>query len=172
MGKKAEKVRMLISKIGRCSTGLTLLELIVVIFIVSIVMAVIVPLFPDLEENRSKSEAREIASILRYLYDNAITRKETFFIKFNFSEDSVHFSGPDGEKVKKFKNIQGVSTQSRGSISEGEFIFFFEPLGIRENITVHLAGKNKDVEIILNHLSGKVEIKDEIQGKDGGEIKI
>lgn len=172
MEKKAEKVRMLISKTGRCSTGLTLLELIIVIFIVSIVMAVIVPLFPDLEENKSKSEAREIASILRYLYDSAITRKETFFIKFNFNEDSIYIRGPDGEKVKKFKNIQSVSTQSRGSISKGEFIFFFEPLGIRENITVHLDGKNKDLEIILNHLSGRVKIKDGRQGKDGEGIKI
>lgn len=166
MEKKAEKVRMLISKTGRCSTGLTLLELIVIIFIISIVMAVIVPLFPNLEENRSKSDAREIASILRYLYDSAITRKETFFIKFNFDEDSIYISGPDGRKIKKLKSIQSVSTQSGGLISKGEFIFFFEPLGIRENITVHLDNKGKDVDITLHHLSGRVKIKDERQEKN------
>lgn len=162
MEEKAEKVRMQISKIGRCKRGFTLLELIVVIFVISIVLAIILPSFPGLWENEFKTEVKEIASILRYLYDSAVAGKKTFSIKFNFNENSIYFESPDGKRVKKFKNIQGVSTPSTGLISRGEFIFFFEPLGIRENISVHLENKGKEVVITLNHLSGRVKIKDEV----------
>ncbi len=158
MEKKAVKVRMRISRAGICRKGFTFLELIVVIFILSIVMALIMPSFSDFGENKLKSEAREIASLLRYLYDSAISRKETYLIKFNFNEDAVSISSPEGEKIKKFENIASVSTQSRGVVSTGELIFFFEPLGIRENISVHLNKDDKYMDVILNHLSGRVKI--------------
>jgi type II secretion system protein H len=161
MVRKAEKARMQISRTGICNTGFTLLELIVVLFIVSIVTAIVLPSFSGLGENKLKSEAREIASILRYMYDSAISRKETFLIKFNFNEDAVYLNCPDGEKIKKFDNMAGVTTQSRGKVSSGELIFFFEPLGIREDLSVHLNKEGEEMTVTLNHLSGRVKIKDE-----------
>lgn len=149
---------MRILRVGICSKGFTFLELIVVIFILSILMAIIMPSFIGIGDNKLKSEAREIASILRYLYDSAVSRKETFLIKFNFSEDTVSFSSPEGEKRKEFNNIIGVTTQSRGLVSTGELIFFFEPLGITENLSVHLNKENKFMDVTLNHLSGRVKI--------------
>ena len=44
--------------------GFTLLELIVAIFTVSLVLAVVFPSFAVFGDNRLKSEAREMASIL------------------------------------------------------------------------------------------------------------
>ena len=158
MVKKAEKARMRISRTGICKSGFTLLELIVVLFIVSVVMAIVVPSFSGLGENKLKSEAREIASILRYMYDSAVSRKETFLINFNFNEDIVYLNGPDGERTRRFDNITGVTTQSRGMISSGELIFFFEPLGIRENLSIHLNKGDKEMTVTLNHLSGRVKI--------------
>lgn len=149
---------MRILRVGICSKGFTFLELIVVIFILSILMAIIMPSFIGIGDNKLKSEAREIASILRYLYDSAVSRKETFLIKFNFNEDTVSFSSPEGEKRKEFNNIIGVTTQSRGLVSTGELIFFFEPLGITENLSVHLNKENKFMDVTLNHLSGRVKI--------------
>lgn len=162
MEKKAEKARMQISRTGISSScGFTLLELIVVLFIISLVMALILPSFSGFGENKLKSEAREMASILRYMNDSAVSRKETFLMKFNLDEGTVYWKGPDGEKKKKFDDITGVTTQSTGKFSKGEVTLFFEPLGIRENLSVHMSKGNKEMAITLNHLSGKVKIKDE-----------
>jgi hypothetical protein len=36
--------------------------------------------------------------------------------------------------------------------------FFFEPLGVRENLSVHVGRGDKNMTITLNHLSGRVKI--------------
>jgi len=153
---------MRISRTGTSgSHGFSLLELIVVLFIVSLVMAVVLPSFSGFGENKLKSESREMASILRYIYDSASARKEIFFMKFNLDTNQVSWEGPEGKKTRTFDDITGVTTQSGGLISKGELIFFFEPLGTRENLTVHMSRGEKTMTITLNHLSGKVKIKDE-----------
>lgn len=141
--------------------GFTLLELIVVMFIVSLVMALVLPSFSGFGENKLKSEAREMASILRHMNDSAESRKETFLMRFDLDEGTVYWKGPDGEKTRRFDDITGVTTQSTGRVSKGEIILFFEPLGIRENLSVHMSKGDKEMAITLNHLSGKVKIKDE-----------
>ena len=153
---------MRISRAGISSShGFSLLELIVVLFIVSLVMAVVLPSFSGFGENQLKSESREMASILRYIQDSASARKETFFMKFNLDTNQVSWEAPEGEKTRKFDTMTGVATQSSGLLSKGELIVFFEPLGIRENITVHMSRGEKTMTITLNHLSGKVKIRDE-----------
>jgi len=37
---------------------------------------------------------------------------------------------------------------------------FFEPLGIRENLAVHLLKGDREMTVTLNHISGKVKIKE------------
>ncbi|MBM4146089.1 MAG: prepilin-type N-terminal cleavage/methylation domain-containing protein [Nitrospira sp.] len=159
---KAEKGKMPISRTGIFSKqGFTLLEIIVVLFIVSLVMAIVLPSFAGFGESKLKSEAREMASILRYMNDSAVSRKETFFVKFDLDKNLVSWKGPDGDKTKKIDDMTGVATQSNGMVSKGELIVFFEPFGIQENLSIHMRKGNKGVVITLNHLSGKVKIKDE-----------
>ncbi len=141
--------------------GFTLLELIVALFIVSLVLAVVFPSFAVFGENRLKSEAREMASILRYMNDSASSRKETFVMKFDLDTNKVFWKGPEGEKTKVFEDLTGVTTQANGMVNKGELIVFFDPLGIKENLSIHLSGEKKNITITLNHLSGKVKIKDE-----------
>ena len=153
---------MPISRTGISSKrGFTLLEIVVVLFIVSLVMAIVLPSFAGFGESKLKSEAREMASILRYMNDSAVSRKETFLIRFDLDKNMVTWQGPDGEKTKKFDDMTGVTTQSNGMVSKGELIVFFEPFGIQENLSVHIRRGKKGVVITLNHLSGKVKIKDE-----------
>lgn len=153
---------MPISRTGISSKrGFTLLEIVVVLFIVSLVMAIVLPSFAGFGESKLKSEAREMASIFRYMNDSAVSRKETFLIRFDLDKNMVTWQGPDGEKTKKFDDMTGVTTQSNGMVSKGELIVFFEPFGIQENLSVHMRRGKKGVVITLNHLSGKVKIKDE-----------
>jgi type II secretion system protein H len=162
MARKAEKGKMPISRTGISSKqGFTLLEIVVVLFIVSLVMAVVLPSFAGFGESKLRSEAREIASILRYMNDSAVSRKETFLIRFDIDKNMVTWQGPDGEKTKKFDDMTGVTTQSNGMVSKGELIVFIEPLGIQENLSIHMRRGKKGMVITLNHLSGKVKIKDE-----------
>jgi type II secretion system protein H len=162
MARKAEKGKMLISRAGISSKkGFTLLEIVVVLFIVSLVMAIVLPSFAGFGESKLKSEAREMASILRYMNDSAVSRKETFLIRFDLDKNMVTWQGPEGEKTKKFDDMTGVTTQSNGMVSKGELIVFFEPFGIQENLSVHMRRGKKGVVITINHLSGKVKIKDE-----------
>jgi prepilin-type N-terminal cleavage/methylation domain-containing protein len=150
---------MRISRAGICNKyGFTLLEIVVALFIISIFMALVLPAFSNFEERKIKSEATEMASILRYLNDSAISRKETFFIRFDLNGNTVYWNGPDGEKTKRFDDITGVTTQSTGRISKGELTVFFEPLGIRQNISIHMDRDNKELTVTLNHLSGRVKI--------------
>lgn len=138
--------------------GFTLLELIVVIFIISLVMAIVMPSFSYFGEGKLKSEAKEIASILRYMNDSAISRKETFPVRFELDKNTVYWSGPDGEKTKKFDDMTGITTQSTGRVTEGEITVFFSPFGIQENLSVHMSHEDKEHTVTLNHLSGRVKI--------------
>jgi len=138
--------------------GFSLLELIVALFIISLVLAVVFPSFTVFGENRLKAEAREMASILRYMNDSASSIKETFVIKFDLDKNKVSWKGPEGEKTKVFEDLTGVTTQANGTVSKGELIVFFDPLGIKENLSVHMSREKKNVTVTLNHLSGKVKI--------------
>jgi prepilin-type N-terminal cleavage/methylation domain-containing protein len=152
---------MRISRVGICKGGFTLLEFLVVLFLVSVVIAIVFPSFPNFSDRRLGAEAREMASILRYMYDTAISRKETFSVTFDLGESTVSWKGPEGEKTRKFNTITAVATQSSGSVSAGELICYFEPLGVRENIQVHMRSDDKGMTVTLHHLSGRVKIKDE-----------
>ena len=141
--------------------GFTLIELVVVLFIISLITAVLLPSFSGFGENRLKSDAREMASILRYMNDSAITRKETYSLKFDLDKNIVSWKGPDGERAKEFDDMTGVNSESKGMVSKGELIFFFDPLGARENLDVHMSRDNNNMIVSINHLSGRVKIEDE-----------
>jgi len=141
--------------------GFTLLELIVALFLISLITAVVLPSFAGFGERKLKSEAREIASIMRFVHDSALSRKETYSLKFDFDGNVVVWKGPEGEKTKRFDNLTSITTQSTGTVSRGEVTILIEPLGLRENLSVHMGAGDENMTITFNHLSGKVKIKDE-----------
>jgi general secretion pathway protein H len=158
--KRVGKGRMPISRAGISSkTGFTLLELVVVLFVVSLVAAIVLPSFASFGEGRLKSEAREIASVLRYVSDSAVSRKETLPMKFDLDKNVISWKEPAGEKTRRFADLTGVTTQSLGRVGNGEVIFLFGPLGVRENLTVHIGRGDRNMSVTLNHLSGRVSIK-------------
>ncbi len=140
--------------------GVTLIELVAVLFIVSLVVAIIFPSFEIFGENKLKSEALEIGSILKYLNESASSSKETFSIVFDFNEQTLIWNEKEGQRKKKFEDISGVETQSNGLVNRGELILFFPPTGIQQNIIVHLNRDDKKLMVALNHLNGKIKIYD------------
>ncbi len=140
------------------SRGFTLLELIVVIFVVSVVLALVLPSFTGIGESRISSEAKRLASIVRYLNDNAISTKETIQMKINLSDRAVSYTGPDGEKAERFGDISAIDLQSKGTVSEGEVTVFFGPLGAQESFSIYLGAGDSRMTVSFNSVSGKVKI--------------
>lgn len=151
---------MQISKIGTCNNknGFTLLELVLVVFIISIAAAVIFPSFSVFEAAKIKSDAKKIASILRYLNENAITTKETSSLKIDFKKKFLSYNSTEGKKEEIFETIRSAELQSRGMLSDGEIVLFFHPSGAAENINIYLSDNKLSLMVILNHLSGRVKI--------------
>lgn len=149
---------MRISIIGICNNGFTLLELIVVIFIVSLMLTFSFPHFTVMDEGKMKSEARNVASILRYMNDSALATKETHTIRVNFGPKTLSYKGPEGEKKENLTNLSALHLQSKGTVSDGEFIIFFGPTGASESFTVYLKGEKSKTAITFNCLSGRVRV--------------
>jgi len=139
--------------------GFTLLELMVVIFIISVVLALSLPTFTGMGENKIMSDAKKIASILRYLNDSAISTKESLTLKVDFRDKVIGYDSPEGEKSEQFDSLTGVELQSKGLVTEGELFVFFSPLGAQENITMYLGDEGSAVAVILNSMNGRVKIK-------------
>lgn len=142
--------------------GFTLLELLIAVFILSLVLALSLPSFTVIGEGRVKSDAKKLASVLRYLNDSAITTKESLFLRADLKSKAIHFNGPDGEKSERFESISGLELQTKGMVSEGEVTVFFGPAGAMESFQFHLRDGTESSVVALNALSGKVRIKDEL----------
>jgi prepilin-type N-terminal cleavage/methylation domain-containing protein len=181
--KRAVRTRTPISRIGTCSdkkekredmdfqklsrrfkvhdfrgSGFTLLELLAVIFIISLLFALAVPSFTGIGVNSVKSDARRIASILRYLNDNSLSTKEVFPMKFRLSDKLVIYQAPEGEKTEKIEELRGVELPSHGLLREGEAVVFFGPTGASEALSVYLGDGKDALTVKLNPLSGRVKI--------------
>jgi len=161
---------MPISITGRCNKrssplilnfrrgGFTLIELIVVIFILLLFVGLIMPSFYGVSEGRLKSDAGKIASILRYLNDASISRKETFPLKIDIDLKTFRWNTPEGEKNERFGSLFDVSTTATGNISSGEATLFFSPLGLQENLVITLKENEKEMAVTFNPMSGRVKV--------------
>lgn len=139
-------------------SGFTLLELIVIISIISLILAVSLPSLTAVGGDNIKSDAKRIASMLRYLNDSAITTKDSLYMKVNLRDKIIFYNGPDGEKTERINSMAGIELQSKGLVSEGEVVLFFGQSGAAENIRVHLRDEKSAMIVALNPTSGRVKI--------------
>lgn len=141
--------------------GFTLLELIVVIFIISLAAALIMPSVWESPESEVKAEAKHISSVLRYIYDEAIGKKQTYLFKINLDNNSYGFESKKESRsyrIKKDGELKDVIIPSLGEVLRGEVIVEFGPLGPGEPIIVHLINDEAEYTVIFNHLNGRTKI--------------
>ncbi|MBI4826896.1 MAG: type II secretion system protein [Nitrospirae bacterium] len=141
--------------------GFTLLELIVVIFIISLATALIMPSFIQSPESALKSEAKHISSTMRYVYDQAMGRKEAYLFRINPEDSSWGFEGSSEKKVFKAKEdvkFKDVLIPSAGELTTKEVTVKFGPLGPEEPIVLHLISSDTEYTVIFNNLNGKSKI--------------
>ena len=141
--------------------GFTLIELIVVIFIISLATALIMPSFWGTDKSALKTEARHISSALRYIYGEAVSKKQTCLFNINLDNKSWGFKSENESRNFKMQGdieIKDVVIPSRGEISRGEVIIEFGPMGPDEPVTLHLKKGESEYTIIFNQLNGKAKI--------------
>jgi prepilin-type N-terminal cleavage/methylation domain-containing protein len=141
--------------------GFTLLELVVVIFIISLTTALIMPSFLDSADNALRSEAKHISSTMRYVYDEATARKETYLFSIYPEKGSWGFKGNKESRTFKIRDnvkFKDVLIPSVGEFTRKDVRISFSPLGPDEPIVLHLTSNGKDITIIFNNLNGRSRI--------------
>ena len=144
-----------------CFRGFTFIELVVVIFILSFATALIMPSFWETEKDAVKTEAKHLSSALRYIYDNAVKKKQIYSFNVNLDNESWGFKSKKETRNFKTKGnaeIRDIIAPSLGEVSNGEVTIEFGPMGPEEPIILHLRKGKSEYTIILNHLDGRTKI--------------
>lgn len=153
-------------------TGFTLIEMMVVIVIIATCAALIIPRLPSTEGGRLKTSARNLASGIRFLNDQAVITKGVYHLKLNLAESSttiVKLSAvgdelpPDdqflGRKfIEEGISIEDVTVPRLGTVSEGEVVIPFGPGGNTDCVTIHLLGGKEHYTVIAYPSGGKVRV--------------
>lgn len=144
--------------------GFTLLELLVVLFIITTVAFIA---FPNLWSEIAKDDKVTLASTLKNLREEAVTTKKEVFFTVDFKERQFRIKGAKGMPKDESRIIDmdedetwEIFIPSRGTIKEGEVIVAFTPSVQEELIALYLTKNGKDTTIVLNNLSGEVEIEE------------
>ncbi len=141
--------------------GFTIIELVVVIVIISIFMAFVMPSFWNSDKTELKTEAKFLSSTLRYIYDEAVGKKQKYILSIDFDNKTWGFESDSESKKFNIKDdviIKDIVVPSLGEVSKGEVILEFGPTGPPEPITLHLQKSASEYTIIFNHLSGRTKI--------------
>jgi general secretion pathway protein H len=144
----------------------------VVLVILAVSAAVVVPRLPAPEGSRLKNSARNLASGIRFLNDQAIVTKGLYRLHLNIADNSTRIAklSPGGEEQPaddQFMNrrliedgiaIEDVTVPQLGKVSEGEVLLSFGPSGYADCITIHLKGGDQHYTVIAYPSGGKVKV--------------
>ena len=127
-------------KSGRREAGFTLLELMVVIFIIALAAGIVFPRLPEPEGTRLKSSARNLASGIRFLNDQAIITKKVYRLHLELGENTTRISelSPTGEEMQPRDQFMG-----RRLVEEGIDIEDVERELIRQALEVSEGNQSK-----------------------------
>jgi len=142
--------------------GFSLLEIIVVMFIVSVVMMAAMPDFLALSDEPLKREAMRLASLIRYENDQAVTRKETHYIRFDLERSAWTVIVADGKPNRSGQlnhNVRflDIITPSRGKIDRGTQTVTFTPDGLIDPTVIHIEREKLQFSVIIYPYAAHVE---------------
>ncbi len=144
--------------------GFTLLELLVVMFIL---MTLAFLSFPNIWGLLAKDDGARLASTLQGIRREAVSARKEIFFTVDFGKRQFRVSGSGGGKNEKPGIIEMKETEqwevfipSKGTIKEGRVIVAFSPSIQEEVIALYLSKDGKESSIILDNLSGEVQIQD------------
>lgn len=144
----------------------------VVIVIIVISAALVLPRLPDTEAGKLKNSARNLASAIRFLNDQAIVTKGIYRLHIDLAEGSTSISrlSPSGEEAAPDDSfmkrriieagiaVEDVTDPQLGKVTEGEVQIHFGPGGNRHGVMIHLKGGEKQYTVIAYPSGGKVKV--------------
>ena len=144
----------------------------VVILIIAVAAALVIPRLPAPEGTRLKNSARNLATGIRFLNDQAIITKGVYRLQLSLADNSTRISkiSASGEELPpddQFMNrqlieegisIEDVTVPQLGKVSEGEVSIPFGPGGNPDGITIHLKGGEQHFTIIAYPAGGRVKV--------------
>ncbi|MEC9018515.1 MAG: prepilin-type N-terminal cleavage/methylation domain-containing protein, partial [Nitrospinota bacterium] len=129
VGKTLNKPRIFRNK------GFSLLELILVLFLMGLIAGLALPfVLKTLDRVKIQSEARRIASTLKFARSEAISKKILFTFNANIDQNKYWLAIPKQKKVIQSKTLDD-SVRIRNykhaekTLTDGVFIINFYPLG-------------------------------------------
>ncbi len=130
-----------------------------VLFILSLILTLV---FPSINISQNvHSEAKKMASILRYIKSSCIAKKEILKMKVILKEKTIIYDGYKGVSVEKFQFLDAVETTTKGIITDSELDIFFNPTGMREELKFYFYDGKEKVFVVYNPFSNQVKIKNE-----------
>jgi len=135
----------------------TLIELIVVIFIITVVSFFTIP---SLFKDTLLKDETALISYLRALREDSITSKKETYLTINFKDRFFSFKSSNSEKKLSMKEDERweVFIPSRGNINDGYVTIIFPPFPSEDFLIFYLNRDGKDFTILLNNITGEVEI--------------
>jgi general secretion pathway protein H len=134
--------------------GFTLIELVVVMGLISLMVLLVIPRFPSTEEAKLRGSARALATVIKFLGDQAVATKTSFRLYISLPESRILINRIDagGEEsaaedlfLKRSFLADGIFVQDveqarQGKVTEGQVGVDFDSTGLREFILIHLKG--------------------------------
>jgi general secretion pathway protein H len=143
--------------------GFTLVELIVVLFIISLSLSLIMPSLWRTDSSIVEREARHLSSTIRFIYDEAVSKKQNYVLIFDIDNRQWGYSGEKRSRnftIKENVEFKDIVVPSLGEVSKGELIVKFGPMGPEEPIIFHLIKEDSEYTVMLNNLNGRTKIYD------------
>jgi len=153
--------RVALHRPGALASGVTLIELLIVLSIMGLIAAMVVPLISgNVSGSELKSAAREVAAGLRFARSDAVaTRQETRLVldleqrTFQVDRDARLHTLPKKVELKLFTAQRDLVDEKVGAIR-------FYPDGGSNGGRVTIAAGERKYEVDVDWLTGRVAIAD------------
>ncbi len=165
-------------KIQNClSGGFTLIEMVVVLAILAMVALLVFPRLPSTGATDLRNSARNLAAMIRYVEDKAVTTKSAYRLRVNLSDTRLTVvkivDGEEGIDSDPFFsrqilsdgiNVEDVTVPRLGKVATGEVSINFGPGGLEDFAVIHLKG-NHDSHFTVTAYpqNGKVKVEEGYQ---------
>jgi len=141
-------------------SGLTLIEILIVLGIIAIVTSIAIPVVRGVSNAEMRSAARQLASGLRLARSEALAeRRETFLVidlagrRFKVDRDGREYPLPRNVELKLFTAQKDLVDEKVGSIR-------FYPDGGSNGGRITLGAGDRKYEVDVDWLTGRVAILD------------
>ncbi len=139
--------------------GFTLLEMLIVMVLIALIMGLTTLFFSNtLTANKLSAAARELSATIHYAHQ--LTQIDGAGKKLYIDLDARQY-GIDGRSRKSIDSDITVRVLDpyAGEIRKGTYSLTFQPAGPVQGGTIILAGKKKEIRIIIDPVVGSVVMK-------------